>query len=62
MCMDILPTCMSLDHVHAVPSNVRREYQIPGPELWMLGASLWVWCGYGVEWQSSGRTIRAFNF
>lgn len=44
MCMDILPTCMSLGHVHTVPSNVIRECQIPGPGI-MDVRSLYVGMG-----------------
>lgn len=44
MCMDILPTCMSLGHVHAVPSNIIRECQIPGPGIMDL-RSLYVGMG-----------------
>lgn len=44
MCMDILPTCVSLGRVHAVPSNVRRECQIPGPGIMDVG-SLYVGIG-----------------
>ena len=25
MCMDVLPACMSIHHIHVVPEEVRRE-------------------------------------
>jgi hypothetical protein len=29
MCKGILPLCMSVHHVHAVPAEARRGHQIP---------------------------------
>ena len=57
MCLWVLPACVSVYIIHAVPAEIKAEYQIPGnasyksTALWMLR----------IEPEFSCRSVSALN-
>lgn len=59
MCVSVLPVCMLVHYVHAVPSEVRIWDRTSGNWSWRwLWGNMWV---LGTEPMSSGRTARSLN-